>query len=316
MTMQLFIETLAIVLPVFLVIALGTLLKRVKLFDDNYLHQTNRLVYQVFLPILLFYKIGKADFATFFNGPLVIGSSLVIVAAFALTYAYSGWRHLPAAARGSFCQGSYRGNLAYIGLAICFNAYGENGLTSAGMLMGFLVPVLNLFAILALLLPQQHADRNQTPSWWGQLALNPLIIASFLGIAWSFWDFSLPFVLDRAFSICSGLALPMALLAIGGSFSLQRIKGDLQLAGLASAVKFLLLPLLALGFLVLLGVSGDALGIGILMAGTPAATATYIMAHQMKGDAELAGSIVMLSTLASAFTYTLLLLLLKTAGLL
>ena len=51
------------------------------------------------------------------------------------------------------------------------------------------------------------------------------------------------------------------------------------------------------------------------MAGTPAATATYIMAHQLKGDAELAASIVMMSTLFSALTYTVALFILRTVGL-
>lgn len=314
--MQLFLETTIIVLPVFLVIGLGTLLKQFKLFDEAFLYQTNKLVYVVFLPILLFYKIGKADFTSFFNGPLVIGSSLVIVLGFVLSYFYAAWRRFPAPVRGSFSQGSFRGNLAYIGLAICLNAYGEDGLTSAGILMGFLVPVLNLFAILALILPQQKNHQEKVPGWLSQLALNPLIIASFLGIVWSFWKLPIPIIIDRSLDISAGLALPLALLAIGGSFSLKRIKGDLKLAGLASVIKLLLLPLLALLFLYPMGVRGSDLGIGILMAGTPAATATYIMAHQMKGDAELAGSIVMISTLSSALTYTCLLLLLKTNGLL
>ncbi len=314
--MRLFIETITIVLPVFLVIGLGTLLYQLKLFDESFLHHTNRLVYIVFLPLLLFYKIGKADFSSFFNGPLVIGSSLVIVLGFAIPYLYTGWRRYPAPVRGSFCQGSFRGNLAYVGLAICLNAYGEDGLTSAGILMGFLVPVLNLFAILALLLPQQRQQQEKGPNWLSQIALNPLIIASFLGIIWSFWELPIPVIIDRSLNITAGLALPLALLAIGGSFSLRRLKGDLKIAGLATIIKLALLPLLALLLLVPLGVSGSDLGIGILMAGTPAATATYIMAHQMKADAELAGSIVMLSTLASAFTYTVLLLLLKGSGLL
>ncbi len=314
--MQLFIETIIIVLPVFLVIGLGTLLKRFRLFDEVFLHQTNKLVYVVFLPMLLFHKIGKADFSSFFNAPLVIGSSLVIVIGFTLSSLYARWRHYPAAIRGSFSQGAFRGNLAYVGLAICLNAYGENGLTSAGILMGFLVPVLNLFAILALLLPQSKTASGDRPGWLGQLAFNPLIIASFLGIIWSFWKLPLPIIIDRSLSITTGLALPLALLAIGGSFSLQRIKGDIKLAGLASAVKLLLLPFFAYLVLSFLGVTGRDLGIGILMSGTPAATATYIMAHELKGDAELAGSIVMLSTLASALTYTLLLILFKTNQLL
>ena len=314
--MQLFSETITIVLPIFLVIGLGTLLKQFKLVDDTFLKLTNRLVYVIFLPLLLFYKIGTADFSIFFNGPLVIGSSLIIVLAFILTYLFTGWRQYTAPVRGSFCQGSFRGNLAYIGLAICLNAYGEDGLTKAGILMGFLVPVLNLFAILALLLPHHGNDKDKAPSLILQTILNPLIIASFLGIIWSYWNLPIPLIIDRSLEITTGLALPLALLAIGGGFSLERLKGDLKLAGIASTIKLVLLPLLALLLLVPLGVSGTDLGIGILMAGTPAATATYIMAQQMRGDAELAGSIVMLSTLASAFSYTILLLLFKWSGLL
>jgi len=314
--MQLFIETITIVLPIFLVIGLGTLLKQFKLIDEPFLQQTNRLVYVVFLPLLLFYKIGTADFSNFFNGSLVIGSSLVIVLGFILTYFYTGWRQYPAPLRGSFCQGAFRGNLAYIGLAICLNAYGEDGLTKAGILMGFLVPVLNLFAILALLLPHHGRGEEKSPNLIVQTILNPLIIASFLGIIWSFWNLPIPLIIDRSLNITTGLALPLALLAIGGGFSFERLKGDLKLAGLATTIKLVLLPLLASLLLIPMGVTGSDLGIGILIAGTPAATATYIMAQQMKGDAELAGSIVMLSTLASAFSYTIILLLLKSTGLL
>lgn len=312
--MSLFINTLTIVLPVFLVIGLGQFLFRIGLFDNTFVQQTNKLVYVVFLPILLFYKIGTADFSSFFNGPLVIASSLVIVLGFLLTYSYSGFRKYPPAVRGSFCQGAFRGNLAYVGLAICLNAYGDDGLTKAGILMGFLVPVLNLFAILALLLPHKKTADEKHPNWLKQVILNPLIIASFLGIIWSYWHLPIPLIIDRALNITTGVALPLALLAIGGSFSVERLKGDLRVAGLATIVKLIALPVFAAILLILFKVEGTDFGIGILMAGTPAATATYIMADQMKGDAELAGSIVMLSTLASAVTYTLSLLILKGAG--
>lgn len=312
--MSLFINTLTIVLPVFLVIALGQLLFHWRLFDNSFLQQTNKLVYLVFLPLLLFHKIGKADFDTFFNGHLVIASALVILIGFVISYTYSGIRHYPAPVRGSFCQGAFRGNLAYIGLAICLNAYGDAGLTRAGILMGFLVPILNIFAILALLLPHKHSRDSKKTNWLTQVAINPLIIASFMGIAWSYWQLPVPIIVDRALNITTGLTLPLALLAIGGSFSLQRLKGDLRIASLATVIKLLILPISAALVLSLFNVDGNDFGIGILMAATPAATATYIMAHQMNGDAELAGSIVMLSTLISAFSYTLILLLLKGAG--
>jgi predicted permease len=314
--MPLFVDILTIVLPVFLVIVLGYLLKRLELIDATFLFQTNRLVYYICLPLLLFYKIGTADFFANFNAALVIGSALAIAAGFLLSYGYAALRGYPPAARGAFSQGSFRGNLAYMGLAIVFNAYGEAGFTRAGILMGFLVPVLNLFALLALLLPHRRNDGGQGAVFWvKQLVGNPLIIASFAGIAWSYLQLPVPVILDRSLHIATGMTLPLALIAIGGSFSLEKLKGDLVRAAFATGFKLVWLPLIAAGLLVLLGVGGQDLAIGVLFAGTPAATATYIMAHQLKGDAELAGSIVMMSTAFSVVTYTVALLVLRSFGL-
>lgn len=314
--MTLFLEIITIVLPVFLVIGLGSLLKRLELIDSAFLHQTNRLVYYIALPLLLFYEIGTSDFRASFNGVLVIGSALAIAAGFLLSYGYASLRRYPPEARGTFSQGAFRGNLAYIGLAIVFNAYGEDGFTRAGILMGFLVPVLNFFAILALLLPHRDRDASKDSAFWiRQIALNPLILASFVGIVWSFFQLPIPAVLGGTLKIATGMALPLALIAIGGSFSLAKLKGDMIRAGFATGIKVFWLPLITASILVAMEVRGLDLAIGVLMAGTPAATATYIMAHEMKGDAELAGSIVMMSTLLSAVTYTVALFILRTLGL-
>ncbi len=313
--MPLFIEILTIVLPVFLVIALGYLLKRLGLIDQAFLFQTNRLVYYICLPLLLFYKIGSADFFANFNPTLVAASVAGITLMFALAYAYAALRRYPPKACGVFAQGAFRGNLAYMGLAITLNAYGEAGFTRAGILMGFLVPVLNFYAILALLWPQRHQDGRRGAAFWvKQIAGNPLILASFAGIFWSYFALPMPVILERSLNIATGMTLPLALIAIGGSFSLEKLRGDLFRAGLSTGLKLIGLPLITAVLLQSLGVTGLDLGIGVLMAGAPAATANYIMAHQLKGDAELSGSIVMMSTLLSAASYTGALYLLRTMG--
>ncbi|TLM68901.1 MAG: AEC family transporter [Deltaproteobacteria bacterium] len=313
--MSFFIEIVNIVLPVFIVIALGALLRRIALLDTGFLQQTNRLVYYVCLPALLFYEIGRADFLANFNGRLVVGSILAVTVTFLVSYAYTVVRRYPPAARGVFSQGAFRGNIAYVGLAIVFNALGQAGLTRAGILMGFIVPFLNLYAIIALTWPHRDGSAGQG---WGLLlrrvAFNPLILASFAGIAWSFLALPMPLLLERSLRITTGMALPLALLAIGGGFSLERLRGDLFTAALAAGAKLVWMPLLAAAILIGMGVGGSDLEIGVLIAGTPAATANYIMAQQLKGDAELAGTIVMLSTLLSAFTYTAALLILRSHG--
>lgn len=300
------LSIIEIVLPVFLIIALGYTIRRVGLVDDHFFQQTNGLVFYICLPTLLFYKIGTADFNTSFNLKLVLATSAAVASSFLIAYLYAAWRKYPSPVHGSFCQGAFRGNLAYIGLAIVYNAYGDQGLTRAGVLLGFLVPVLNLFAILALVLPQQQ-QRTDFKEIVKQIIFNPLIFASLAGLLWSFFQMPMPTIMDRTLSIATGMTLPLALLSIGNSFSLDNVKGDLGRAGLATAMKLLLMPLLCIGFMMALGVTGLDFAIGLLMAGAPTAVTTYIMASKMGADGELAGTIVVLASGLSAFSYTLLL---------
>jgi hypothetical protein len=309
-------DILLIVLPVFLVIGIGSVLKLTPLVNADFLFQLNRLVYYLALPLLLFYKISTADFSASFNGALVVGLLISITAAFILSYGYGVLRSYPLSVRGTFSQASFRGNLAYIGLAMVYNAYGEKGLATAGILLGFLVPTMNFFSVLALLIPHRNSGKKIGVLFLlKQVCGNPLIIASFAGIAWSFFHLPMPGVIDSALHIVTGMALPLALLSIGASFSFGRLRGDLKKTVLATAFKLFVLPLLAASILVLLGVQGQDLAIGVLFAGTPTATAAYIMAQQMQGDAELSGSIIMLSTLLSVATYSIILYFLKAVGL-
>ena len=306
------LNVIEIVLPVFLVIGLGYTIRRQGLVDGNFFVQVNQLVYYVCLPLLLIYKIAGADFATSFNFRLVIATSAAVACCFCIAYLYGKWRSFPAPIHGSFCQGSFRGNLAYIGLAIIFNAYGDSGLTRAGILLGFLVPVLNFFAILALLLPQQQ--RTSIRGLVKHIVMNPLILASLVGILWSYFHLPMPTILDRSLNIATGMTLPLALLSIGGSFSLKKLKGDVWKAALATTMKLLVLPLIAALLMLALNISGLDFAIGLLMAGAPTAVTTYVMACQMGGDGELAGTIVMMATGFSAVSYTVLLLCLKSYG--
>ncbi len=314
--MALFLDIVLIVLPVFFIIGLGFSLKDTGLVDRSFLFQLNRLIYYVALPALLFYKISTANFSASFNPALLAGMILSVVIVFGVSYLYSVFRKYPPAMRGAFSQGSFRGNMAYMGLPIVFNAYGESGFAVAGILLGFLVPVLNFFAVLALLLPQQQREQNIGSSFWAyQFVFNPLIVASFVGVIWSFFNIPMPPVLDKALSILTGMSLPLALIAIGASFSPKAMQTEIGKALLATGIKLMWMPLLTAVILLLFGIKGEELAIGVIFAGTPTATTAYIMAQQLKSDAELSGSIIMLSTVLSIISYSVALYILKSFGL-
>jgi predicted permease len=299
-------EIFLIVLPVFLVIGLGFGLKRTGLVNSDFLFSLNRLIYYVALPALLFYKIATADFLISFNGSLLAGLVVSILIIFIISYGYGSLRGYQPSVHGAFCQGAFRGNLAYIGLAIVYNAYGEDGFAVAGILLGFLVPLFNFLSVVALILPNRHDNFSMGKFFWvKQIGSNPLILASFTGIVWSYLALPLPQVVARALGIVTGMSLPLALLSIGASFSFRKLRGDLGIAALSTCLKIVVLPALTGAILILFGIRGHELAIGVLLAGTPTATAAYIMAQQLKGDAELSGAIIMLSTLCSLATYTL-----------
>lgn len=308
-------EIFMIVLPVFLVIGLGFSLRGTGLMAGSFLSQLNRLVYFVALPLMFFHKIAQADFSASFNPRLLFGVFTIILLICCLVYIYTGLRNYPAPVRGAFSQASFRGNLVYVALPIIYNAYGETGFAVAGILIGFMTPLVNFLSIVVLLLPQQKSNRDMRASFWvHQILLNPLIIASFLGIIWSFFNLPIPLVLDKTLDIISGMAMPLALIVIGASFSFEELSGEVGISFSVTVVKLVLMPALAGGLLLLLGVRGIELGVGVLLTGAPAASAAYILAQQLKSDGDLTSSIIMFSTLLSVISYTLYLYLLKILG--
>ncbi|THB74562.1 MAG: AEC family transporter [Desulfobulbaceae bacterium] len=313
--MVLLSEIILIVLPVFVVIGVGYVLRKAGLVGKEFLFQLNRLIYYVALPALLFYKIATADFSASFNPRLLAGMIISVVAVFGASFLFARLMGYPEKSQGAFCQASFRGNIVYFGLAIVYNGYGESGLAIAGILVGFLVPLYNFLAVVGLLLPQQNGEHKLGRSFWAyQLALNPLIIASFIGILWSFFNIPVPIVLSRSLDILTGMSLPLALIAIGASLSRDKLKGEMIKTSLATVTRLFLAPLITVLTLLLLGISGLELAVGVILAGAPTATASYIMAQQLKSDAELSGAIIVMTTLISVFSYSVILFLLRFYG--
>jgi predicted permease len=310
-------DILQAVLPVFLVIAIGAAARRFRFLGDPFIDTANMLVYYLLLPALLFYKIGTSNFREAFNAPLVIGGYAATVATFLLAVFLSRALGISPAERGSFVQGAFRANLAYVGLPIVLSAAGDIGLRKGGILLGFMVPLLNSLAVVALILP--HGDgkgraRENARRIGLQLVTNPLILSSFLGIVWSMLKFPLPGLVDNTLEILSSATLPLSLLCLGGSFSFERARSGFRVAALAAGMKTLLLTAIAVALYRWMGLSGQDLRVGVIMMGCPTAVITYVMASQLNGDTDLAGTIIVLSTATSAVTISGWLYVLHVAG--
>jgi predicted permease len=292
------VDILNAVLPVFLVIALGYALRRSGFLPPSVDATLSRLVFHVAAPALLFQSAARTPLAPERDGfavAVLIGASLLV----ALVVYLLSARTEPAR-RGVLAQGAFRSNMVFVGLPIVGNALGDEAVGRAAVLIGVLVVIYNLLAVLVLALPHQGGSRTgQWRSLLKDMILNPLVLGSLGGILFSVTGAQLPLVADRTLDLVGRVAMPLALIAVGAGLDLSRLRSELLVAQSISLIKLIVYPALGFGALHLLGFSGTDLAIPVLLMASPNAVVSFIMAQEMKGDAQLAAAIVMGSTLLS-----------------
>ena len=296
--------------PVFLLVVLGVALKRIGFTDAAFLRQSDRLVYYIFFPIMLFWKIGGASFTAGIDWRFCLASLLVIVTMFALsTLVIVAGRIRPFQA-GSFSQSCYRFN-TYIGVAVILNSIGERGVALFGILISLAIPLINLFAVSTLIwFSGQDLDgRERLRMLVRALAANPLILGCLAGILYSRLVGGFPVFVGNGLRLLSMVTLPLALLSIGGSLSFAGVRRHLPLSLVASVCKLAAMPTLGLLVYRFLGVQGVPFKVGMIFFALPASTAIYVLSSQLGSDTELASSAIVLSTLLSFVSLSVVLLL-------
>ncbi|NLO21870.1 MAG: AEC family transporter [Syntrophomonadaceae bacterium] len=306
------LEIIFIVLPVFVVILTGNVLMKLGLFNSEFVEASNRLIFYVFLPLLMFYNIAVSDFKQVFSlsNLIIMGAAILMV--FAGSFLAAKLFKLPDKMRGTFTMNSFQGNLAYIGLPVCYFAFGEHGLAVASILMGFTSPLINILAVFSLVLGnlKDFSVRVLLKETIG----NAIVIACFIGIIFSAAEIPLPVFIDRSLEIITGISLPLALLCIGATINFYHLRGGITAIGLSAVMKLVIMPMLGL-----LGVYALGLTLGIneqamiIMLACPTAAASYIFASTMNGDPDLASGTIVATTMMSIITFVIWLHLLGTA---
>lgn len=306
--------TFDVTAPVFALVLLGSLLKRLGWIDTAFINTSSNLVFRATMPTLLFLGIVKADLGDALQ-PLLLGYfALATVASFLAAWGWAVWR-CPQADRGVYVQGAFRGNCGIVGLALAATQYGDYGLSVGGIMAGMVILFYNVLStlVLALYSPQLEANwRTLLRSILG----NPLIIGILLAIPFAYCQWQLPRWLDTSARYFAGLTLPLALMCIGATLSLASLRESSRLAVGASLWKIVWIPLFGVLGALVVGIQGPALGILFLYLGCPTAASSFVMARAAGSNAQLAAAIVVVSTLGGMLTTNLGLVLLKGLSLL
>jgi predicted permease len=289
------------ILPVFMIIGLGVFARRMGWIDEVFVAQLNRVIYLLAIPALLVRLIGRSELTESLSGPLVAACMIAIVTVAVATWLGVLWRRTPLERRGVVVQAATRGNLAYVGFPVILATGGETALRLAAVTAAVLIPLMNLIAISAL-----AAGRSQSAiAFLRLLVLNPVVLGVVGGVAWSLSGWQGWIWLNNFLDILGDLALPGALIALGGQLRLDGLRSDLGATAVAAGLKLLLLPAVTLFLLDRFGVDPTATMVGVFLMAAPTSVVSAAIAQGMGADAELAGAVVVASSLASFAVYIL-----------
>lgn len=286
-----------LLLPDFLLIAAGALLRRRPSYGPQFWSGLERLVYYVLFPVLLFRSLAVAPMGIGDAWPFLGVVVVCTLAGIALAALAIPLFRLPQPTFAASFQCAFRFN-TYVVLAVASRLGGAEALGLASLAVGVLVPLVNVAAVTAL----AHGRATHPGR---ELARNPLLIACVAGIVANLLQLRLPGLVDGVAEMLARAALPLGLIAIGAALRLTR--GNLPPAAVAwfHAIKLGAMPALALLFARQLALSPLETRLAVLMMAVPTATSAYILAAQMEGDRRAAAWLITTGTLIAALSLPL-----------
>ena len=296
------LTTFGALAPVFLLIALGWLLRARRFPGEAFWPAAERLVYYVLFPPLLLLTTATSELAGFGLVPLALALVGAILAIGLLALLLGPWLGVDHAGLTSVFQGSIRVN-TYVGLGAAGTLYGAAGLEVLGIVILIVVTTVNLLSVIALI----HYGRRSAGAGavLASVARNPLILACLGGFALNALGVDLAGVPRDTLAVLGQASLTLGLLCVGAGLELAGL-GRKRLAALATCVlKLVLAPAATALACRLLGIEGLSAAVAVLFMACPISASSYVLARQLDGDAPLMAGLISLTTIAAALTMPL-----------
>ena len=300
------IDILTTIVPIFAIIILGWVSHLRGFIPKEFIGPANSLVFYIAIPAMVFNSVAKASLKAHFDIMVLILTLFAVFVGCAAAWGLGVLKGMRGGRLGTYIQSGFHGNLGYIGLAVAYYYMGEEGFVKTSILIGFVMILQNLLSVFVLTVNSENrSDKHGFTDILRKIAGNPVIASAMAGIVFSLAEIPVPLVVERSLDILSGLALPMALLIIGGSISFDLIREKLHPVLATMGIKLVLLPGIGYALFRLFGLPAQDFLPGLILLASPAATISYVMAKEMGGDAEFAVASISASTLLSSITFTI-----------
>ncbi len=291
------------ILPVFLLIVLGNLLRRSSLMGDTGWLGLEQLSYWVLYPVLLFNTVAAADFSNLSLDAMFAAllASIFIMAGLVLA-TWPLWRGAAAATRAEFSsifQGSLRWN-GFVALAIAQKLYPQEASAVVALVMAVIIIPINIMSV-SVVSRFGHGGAN----WRSVLiamAKNPFIISVAAGILFRLIPGGVYGPVMQMLTLLGQAAIGMGLISIGAGLRPADMYTLRPAIWFPVVAKLALMPVLVGGLALALGVTGPAVVYLVLCAAVPAAMNGYMLARQLGGDAEFYAAVATLQTILAVLT--------------
>ncbi len=311
--MENLVVSFKVVAPLIILMLLGAFMLRVHIFDDATVKKMNTAVFKVFLPALIFYNIYNSSIDDIKDIRAALYAAIVLMLAFAVFSVLICPIEKDPRKRGVMVQGICRSNFVIFGVPLCVSLCGEQILGKISVAVTIIIPLINILSVVVL-----EIFRGTKPSVKKILKgiiTNSLTIASALGMLALVSGIKLGGVLTSALGDVSKIATPLALVLLGASIDIKKVRGNLRHLFITVFGKLIAVPFIGIFIAVLMGMRNGDLALLIAALAAPTAVSSYPMALSMDGDGELAAQIVAFGTVLCIVTVFLWVFVLKQLGL-
>ena len=313
--MENLIFSLNATIPIFLMMLLGMLFRKLGWMDEVFAAKMNKFVFLVPLPVLLFEQLATVDFSEVWDIKFIIFCFVVTAISITISTLISLlWKDR--SIKGEFIQATYRSSAALLGIAFIQNIYGTVGMAPL-MIIGS-VPLYNVMAVVVLSFfkPGNNSfDKALVKKTLKGIATNPIIIGIVAGFVWSALKLSMPSILHKTVSSIGATATPMGLMSMGATFELRKATSKMKPTIVAVFMKLVGFCAVFLPMAALLGFRNEEMIAILVMLGSATTVSCFVMARNMGHEGTLSSGVIMMTTLLSAFTLTMWLDVLRSFGL-
>jgi len=295
-----FLLAVRIVMPLFLLMAVGFAVRFFGLIDKRAADGINDAVFRVFLPVMLFKNLYETSIGDAFSWKLVVFAYVGVAVIVGLSMLIIPRLVSDDSQKGVLVQAIFRSNYVIFGLPLTEAILGKGQAGSTALLIACIVPLFNTLSVC--LLEYYRGGGVKFRVFVKNVLTNPLVIASAVGISFLLLGIKLPDMLMDTVSTVSSVSSPLALIGLGAAIEFKKVPGNAREIAIGTLGRLVAVPLLGLPAAVLCGFRGAPLVALLALFATPTAVSTFTLARGLDGDSELAAELVVSTCTFSVFS--------------